>query len=123
MLAETEISRKTQLLGSDKQKFRCIAILSPSGFVVLDVSRGMLRVFDWVSVSRPEKHKDRLGQPKGRITFDYLRARQDMTQAFDCNLFAITLFVKPPDEFFHAFEKMRLEPKPAVPRELPAYYP
>ncbi len=111
------------MLGSDKQKFRCIAFLNPSAFVVLDVSRGMLRSFDWLSVSRPEKHKDRLGQPKGRITFDYLRAMHDQAQDFDCNLFAITLFVKPPDEFFEAFERMRMAPKPATPPDLPSYYP
>jgi hypothetical protein len=91
--------------------------------VVLDVSRGMMRVFDWVSVSRPEKHKDRFGHSKGRVTFDYLRAMHDEAQSFDCNLFTITLFVKPPDSFFEAFDRMRMAPKPAVAPELPTHYP
>jgi hypothetical protein len=97
--------------------------MSTSGFVVLDVSRGMMRIFDWVSVSRPEKHKDRFGQSKGRVTFDYLRAMHDEAQSFDCNLFTITLFAKPPDGFFAAFDNMRMAPKPAVATELPTHYP
>ncbi len=91
--------------------------------MVLDVSRGMLRVFAWESISRPEKHKDKLGASKGRITFDYLRAIADEKEAFDCNLFAITLFVKPPDEFFLDFEKTRLAPKQQPLPDLPHHYP
>ncbi len=90
---------------------------------MLDVSRGMLRVFDWESISRPEKHKDKRGAPKGRITFDYFRALVEGKEAFDCNLFAITLFVKPPDEFFLDFEKTRLAQKPQPLPDLPHHYP
>lgn len=71
--------------------------------------------------SHLELHKDRLGSAKGKITFDYLRAKTEDGQ-FDCNLFAVQFFVAAQADFFSEFEAFKSSKNKPV-ANVPSSYP